>query len=140
MSISQSTLAKTLFSFGAVVFILMGTLGLSHFGMNMKMDMDGNMDMSDCFMPGMAAICNMSLLEHITTWQHAFLAPPQQYGILSLLLLFVFVLGAGHVRWQYPLPKNILQALRSRVAQSYSLPATPLQELFSDGILNPKLF
>ncbi len=140
MSIPQSTLAKTLFSFGAIAFLLAGTLGLSHFGMNMKMDMDGNMDMSDCFMPGMAAICNMNLLEHITTWQHAFLAPPQQYSVLSLLLLFIFALGAGRVRWQYPPPKDVYQFSWGYRAQSYSLPATPLQELFSDGVLNPKLF
>jgi hypothetical protein len=140
MSISQSALAKILFSFGAVAFLLVGALGLSHFGMTMKMDMNGNMDMSDCFMPGMAAVCNMNLLEHITTWQHAFLVPPQQYGILSLLLLFIFALGTGRVRWQYPPPENRVQTLWSRVAQSCSLPATSLQELFSDGILNPKLF
>ncbi len=43
--------------------LLIGASGLPHMGMTMTMDEHGNMTMSDCLMPGITAVCNMTPLQ-----------------------------------------------------------------------------
>lgn len=123
-----------------MTLVLLGGLGASHFGLNMKMQMDGSMS-SNCFMPGMtAALCQMNPLEHIASWQSMFTMLPSQNDIVSLLLLLLTsLLGLawiGRIPIRAPSPR-ISTAQRFR---REPFPPNPLQELFSSGILNPKLF
>jgi len=143
MSFSGKKLARTLLALGVVALLLSATFGIPHLGMTMTMDMDGNMTMSDCLMPGMTAVCNMTPLAHITTWQSAFAGLAQQYGTVFLLLLLslaVVAMRVGWIRQQYPPPEALLKSFRRYVEKSRSLPVAILQELFSNGILNPKLY
>lgn len=137
----SGTYARSVLAVGLAVFLLVGVMGLPHFGMSMSMDEHGNMTMTDCYMPGMTAMCNMSAIEHIASWQSAFASIVQEYGstLLLLLLFAVIAIAIVWVRQQYPPPKN-LNVYRYRVRQEHRLPPAPLQELFSSGILHPKIF
>ena len=132
-------LAKAVFAIGMTAFLLIGVLGLSHMGMTM--DADGHMTMDNCpFMSGMG-ICNMSPLEHIAMWQNMFTTIPHELNqTLALLLLIVSALGIAWVRYLFPPPR---EPVRQRIYYSYRehVPVLNiLQELFSSGTLNPKLF
>lgn len=133
---------RTFLTLAITSFLLMGARGLPHFGMNMEnMDMDGNMTMTDCYMPGMATICNMSPLEHIASWQGMFASlPTQSSGITLLLLLLSTVIGFVWTRQIHSPPlelRTFSQFLRQR---EYVPLHSPFQELYSSGILNPKVF
>ena len=140
MIFSGQKLTKIIFTLGVAVFLFTGFLGLSHF--SMTMNREGKMTMSDCpFMNGMA-ICNMSILEHIATWQSMF-AHIQQLQNPMLVLLFLLSLSLAMVSWikrLYPPPKNMLEQCASFFGCEHVLIIKPLQDLFSNGILNPKLF
>lgn len=82
------------------------------------------------FMPGGTALCALSSLAHLTLWQSAFTAT-----LVTVLSMLVFLTFA---RPEFPHLEE-KQRYRWRVRRT-SLPATLFQELFSNGILNPKLF
>ena len=126
-----STLVFTLLFLGAMFG------GLFH--MTMGMDMTGNM--SDCpFMTHEEVLCSMSVFDHLSSWQTSFLAI-----IPSLLLLLSALVAAVLV---FSVAPNLLSKQKfrelslSRVVlhRIYSYFYRPLQELFSSGILHPKLF
>jgi hypothetical protein len=132
---ASSNIAKILLSFGLVAFLLLGTFGFSHAGMT---EMDGQM--VDCpFTPGVA-ICNMSPLEMISASQSLLTTLPQQQDTLSLLILLLAAALALAVFWRpfvSPRPE-VSYVLRQR--REYIPVSNALQELFSNGILNPKLY
>ena len=135
-----STTGKGLLILGLVAFLSLGSFGMSH--STMSMGPDGSMTMTDCNMPGMTAICNMNPLEHIAMWQSMFTTTLQQNGFdLLVLLLAAFTLALVWTRLLRPQlqPEKVLtfSTIRSR---GVSLPSPLFQELFSSGILNPKLF
>lgn len=112
--------------------LLAGSLGISHMGMSM--DMEGNM--TDCpFMPGVS-ICTMSPLEMIGALQ-SFLSNVTLNQDLSLLLVSVaLILNVFPKFFSPPRP-----TLRHRISQKNLVSHFNfLQEAFSDGILNPKLY
>ena len=133
-------LAKIIFMLGIAVFLLAGFLGLSHFGMTMNMD--GDMTMSDCpFMSGIA-ICNMSILEHIATWQSMFahIQQPQNPMLVLLFLLSVSLVMVGWIKRLYTPPKHSFKQCTYFFNREHILIIELLLDLFSNGILNPKLF
>ena len=131
--------AKTLFTLGLIVVLLMGFLGTSHMGMTMGPD--GKMTMADCpFMSG-SGVCNMSPLEHVAMWQNLFANIPQKLDPVSMLLLIALaVIILISPRFLYPPPNKLLTQLRYYSRHKRAPILTLLQELFSDGILNPKPF
>ena len=120
-----------------LVLLLLGTAGVLHFGMTM----DGGGKASPCPVVGNGAMCPMNPLEHITASQSAFTATLTQHrGLALLLIIFAVVLVVG--LWRPLYTKRALQALRTwgyRLRKEFQV-ITPLQEAFSNGILNPKLF
>ena len=84
------------------------------------------------FMSEQAALCVTSILEHIKHWQTAFAAVLFEIFTLCALALFL----------QRPLLGMLLAPERIRWRAHTDSPARPtlLQELFSRGILNPKVF
>lgn len=116
------------------LFVLAGSLGVPHVGM--QMGPDGSM--SDCpFMPGVS-ICDMSLFDMLSASQGLFgdVSLGQDFTLLVLLISGFFVLGTL-LRWFSP-PNHILRyRLRYRVE---SFLYNFLREAFSSGLLNPKLF
>lgn len=130
-----------LMTLAVLAILLIGVSGVPLLGMDMTMGENGTMTMSDCYIPGMTAICNMTAIEHIASWQGTFVSIVQGYSS-TLLLLSLFVAVAFAVVWarqQYP-PSRSLATYRYRVREAHSLIPKQLQELFSQGILNPKLF
>lgn len=87
------------------------------------------MAMSDCpYMAGQHAMCSMDTFSHITAWQNVV------NTILSetlLLIIFVAIL----VPWPLVINTSPPSALRRRPERKISL----YTELFSQGILNPKI-
>lgn len=117
--------------------LAVGFLGTIH-SFGMEMSRDG--EMSGCLFIQEAAICNMNTLEHIATLQAMFTSIPNVSNILFVLaglLLVVFVRthfrpsdpdNPSYTRKKYPLNFTSLSIYNS------------LQELFSRGILHPKLY
>ncbi len=121
----------------AIVFFL-GTMFFSLFHMSMGMDMFGGMN--DCpFMVHEEVICPMDLADHLGAWKSAFLAVVPTLAILLVVSMAIFVaLIAPNLlrRIQYASPPQS----RWLKVRTYTFSYRPLQELFSNGILNPKLF
>lgn len=141
MVFANQRLWKLLFLTGVIIIFLTGAIGLPHFGMAMEMDMDGNMTMTNCYMPGMTAVCNMSALEHIAGWQGMFTSLLSQNLALALLfLVLAVVLGFVWLRQAYSPPQRVRTSFRFSRRREYIPLHSSLQELFSNGILNPKVF
>lgn len=136
----EQKLVRILLALGIAAFLLTGFLGLSRFSMNMNMD--GNMTMSDCpFMNGMT-ICNMNILDHIATWQNMFahILPQHNSTAVFLLLLSLSLVTVGWIKRQYLSPEDHFNQFSYLSDSEYVPIVKPLQDLFQNGILNPKLF
>lgn len=112
-------------SFGGIALLSLAFLGAStHDGAGMP----------GCpLMPAQAVVCTMTALDHIVAWQGMVTAVPQAAFLLLAALAFL-------VAW----PRLVLTLHPSwgeeRFASREETPPIPLlQELFSRGILNPKL-
>jgi len=84
-------------------------------------------------MPAQAVVCTMTALDHISAWQGMFAAVPQP---LVAMLLAAFALVAAWPRLALALQPR---GAPLRTTQESRVPIPLLQELFSRGILNPKL-
>lgn len=119
--------------------LFLGTMFFSLFHMSMGMDMTGGM--SDCpFASHEEVICPMNLVDHIGAWKSVFSS-----AVPTLTLLLAVAGVAALVASVAPnLLKKIQYASpplpRWLKARTYTFSYRPLQELFSNGILNPKLF
>ena len=82
------------------------------------------------FMPGEQAICPMGLLEHITSWKNIF-------AVLLPSVLLILLLTSLAVNLKLYLLKLLFAFQRFKLqVPHFSL--NLFQELFSQGILNPK--
>lgn len=123
-----------------IAFLSFGFLSISHTVTSMGSD---GMALSNClFMSEQATVCDMSPLEHIAAWQSMVTIAPQQNSIsLLMVLLAALTLALVWTTWYWPRfehkPQLRLSAILYR--ENY-LPPPLLQMLFSNGILNPKVF
>jgi hypothetical protein len=88
---------------------------------------------------GVAVLCTMSPLEHIEAWQDMFLAIPVTSIILLCIVALAFAVPFLYSpKWSPPRLRAFeftpLYTTQKLSFQSY------IQEAFSSGILNPKLF
>jgi hypothetical protein len=137
MMLSRDAFARPIISLGIIALLSMSFFGVFYF--SMSMGADGKM--SDCpFMPGMS-VCPMTPFEHASTMQGLFTSIPVQQDAFTLILAAAFVAVVG-LTWlkQFFIPLE--RARSSGYFYRYRDPSIPrkLQELFSQGILNPKLF
>ena len=125
---------------GIFLIIFLSVLALSLFHMpTVGLDMGGAT--TGCpFMAHEATLCSMSVLDHVGAWKSAFLAVVPGFALLLLVLVGTIVwlavapnLLVKQKYWTLPLRKKIS-------ARIYTFSYRPLQELFSSGILHPKLF
>lgn len=120
------------------MFVL-GAMFASLFHISMGMDMMATG--SDClYMSHQETLCPMNVLDHLGAWQSVFLSVIPSIVLLmvaaSAVSLAVFTLP--HLLSPKPSPIPILyRQLRER---TYSFTQRFLQELFSNGILHPKVF
>src|SRR3989338_9044020 len=130
------TYRLSILAIAALALILISHTGIFHVGMNMQ-----DSSMFFCPFMGEDAICNMNPLEHIATWQSAFTTTAPGKGVVSLLvLLFASLLVLQ--TWKHILSRRRdppIQAFRVRYKVYFPLTSS-LQEAFSNGILNPKIF
>lgn len=122
-----------------VFTFLLGAMFVSFFHMSMGMNMtDG---MSDCpFMAHEKVICSMSITDHIGAWKSAFLAvTPTLVLLLSAAGAVAFVASvAPHL---FALKRRLIPILHKQLRErTYTFSYRPLQDLFSSGILHPKVF
>ncbi len=117
----------------------LGALFFSLFHMSMGMDMSGAM--TDCpFMKHGEVICPMNFADHIDAWKSAFLSVVPTVTLLlvavgmALLVVSVAPNLLRKIKYASPPPQRWL------AARTYSFSYRPLQELFSNGILHPKLY
>lgn len=108
------------------------------FQMDMSMNtMDGQ---ANCpFASHSMSICQMNPLEHIAEWQSMFTMLPVQNLLSLLFALFALLVISKFTDWG-----KFLRAKPSRLSLKnqtlYRQIFNPLQEAYSRGILNPKLF
>ncbi len=122
----------------AMLLVFVGVLFFSLFQMSMGMSMTE--DTAGCpFMSHEESLCSMSIIDHFGAWKDAFLAVVPSVSLLALavsVVLFIAIPG------QFSL-KILLRTRKyfyARINQVLAFPQRALQELFSAGILNPKLF
>ena len=125
-------------SFTLLTFFL-GTMFFSLFHMSMGMDMSGRM--TNCpFMSHEEVICPMNLADHIGAWKSVFLSvAPALTLLLAVAGVAVFVAAVAPNllrKIQYASPP----LCRWLETSTYTFSYRSLQELFSNGILNPKLY
>jgi hypothetical protein len=93
------------------------------------------------FMNESAVMCSMDPIQHITAWQHMFTATPEFGALLLLALIIAIALARTNLlSWLWKIPELELTHRRiPRSVERYNS-RSYLQEIFSQGILNPKLF
>jgi hypothetical protein len=110
-------------------------LGLLHTPSDM--DMSSSAGMSDCpFTAHDNVICGMSFTNHISVWKTTFLS------VLPTLTLLLIAAGTA-ILIVFFNPRLKYSTLRSFIyikEYTYTFTYRPLQDLFSQGILHPKLF
>ena len=125
----------------AVTAVFLSVLFLSLFHMPAGMDMSGNM--SGCpFMSHEEVLCSMSTLDHVSAWKSVFTVIAPSFTLLLLVLALaaveiVFAIAPNLLSRQRYRQKTLSREIRDRI---YTFSYRPLQELFSNGILHPKLF
>lgn len=132
-------LKKISVSFGLLLIIFMSIFGMmffQHGGMGQKAQA------SMCpFMPDTTVVCKMTPMEHIEKWQSMFASLPASDFLMTVILLVVSAIFIFSYiffsNFLDPLVSIVFVRLRSR--QIFKIP-NPLQEAFSNGILNPKTF
>jgi len=129
----MKTIASTMLLF------LLGTMFVSLFHLSMGMDMTGGM--TDCpFVTHAEVICQMNVADHIGAWKSAFLSVvPALTLLLAVAGIAILVASVApnllrKIQYASPPSSRWLQA------RTYTFSYRPLQELFSSGILHPKLF
>ncbi len=134
-------LLKSTFSSRVAMFVFVAFLGIGFFGASGGMEMGKNGKMSDCLFNTGASICNMNALEHISAWQSTFTSLPFKnislfvvFLLLSVFELFFFSKFLNIVN----LKSDSIHSQRFR--ENTFLIQNKLEEAFSNGILNPKLF
>jgi hypothetical protein len=122
-----------------ILLFILGTMFVSLFHMSANMDM--SMGMTDCpFMSHDEVICPMNLADHIGAWKSVFLAVAPT--------ITLFLAAAGLLATAVTVAPNVLRISKRILCKQYCYPPErtytfsyrPLQELFSKGILHPKLF
>jgi hypothetical protein len=107
------------------VFLTVGSVGI--------MAMSGHHHEPGCpFMPGEQVICQMDVFDHISAWQSTFAS------ILPTIVPLILLVGIVSVFWKYDSPPDRLVRISLARWREQSARVSIIQELFSNGILNPK--
>ena len=128
------------------VAVLTSLVFLSVFGISMSMRMNASpngVSMEPCpFTQSQSSICPMNIFEHIQAWQKAFRALPAKSFVLSVMsLAYLFFIAAFLVKKLRELleRENFRKFLYYERRRNKPL-FNNLVYLFSQGILNPKLY
>lgn len=135
--IKPTQLSFYIFTLALVMFLLVGFCGaFFSFGM----EMDGH-EMMGCPFMGEAAICTMTVFEHLSIWQNIFAAIPQNVGnwITLLLALAILLPIIMFNRYRASVFYNLQHVIdRFRMSQLFDSIRNYLGFAFSQGILHSK--
>lgn len=113
------------------VFVLSAFIAVGVFGI---LGIKGHHHEPGCpFMPGEKVICEMNIFEHISAWQQSFT------GIVPALMVILLAAITLWFLWKQEWPPDIPILLRVRIISRNSDIPNLYKELFSRGILNPKI-
>ncbi len=122
----------TLFMF-VMGSMFMGLFNMSH--------MDITVGMSECpYMAHEQVLCPMNLADHIDAWKSIFLST---ISVLTLLIgaagmtVLIISVAPNLLGRNFYVLQCLCRWLKSKI---YTFSYRPLQELFSNGILHPKLY
>jgi len=119
-----------------ILSLFLGAMFLSLFQMSFSTDMSHH-GMEDCpFMSHSEILCSMNVTDHIEAWQSVFSSLINIFTFLILSSVGTLALPAFFLKKYNPFPP-LYRKIRKHI---YTYFYRPLQELFSNGILNPKLF
>ena len=140
MEIAIKTLGRYFIILGLISFLLLVLMGPSHAMAGMERDSDGAM--GGCLFTGMVEICQMTFAEHLLQWQSLFEMTVSKNAraivlLLGIMVVAVFVFkrhllmrfGYYTTRWR----------LYVRHHPNFKL-FFHLRDVFSRGILNPKVY
>ena len=132
---SISTHKKILASLVLAAFLIVGLFGLFHFAMNNGGDTLG------CPFMNITALCAMNPFAHIAVWQNMFVAsfPKEIFSLLAIAVLIVLFAFTSRSFWRSDQTALLFIRIRRPAPQTF-IARNPLQEAFSSGILNPKIF
>ncbi len=123
----------------AIALIFISLFGIIHASSDMQMNGKGHM--TGCFFDGHTELCTMTLIEHIQTWRNLFTARPLKYGTFFVLLLGLAFAWFFSFRRHYLFDAKRIMRQKFRYFQRFVFPfSSLLQEAFSQGILNPKIY
>ncbi|MDP3794860.1 MAG: hypothetical protein Q8R13_02955 [bacterium] len=129
-------------SLNLIIFVLASFAFMSLFGVNMGMEArDGQMSFCP-FMANEVSICQMSVTEHISQWQRAFLGVPSKTNFLAFALILAAAVLITFAKSLFQ-PKKLTElAARLFAYHKEHLVRVfdPLLIAFSDGILNPRIY
>lgn len=135
-----SQMVKNKVAGGILLAVFLSVLSLSLFHMPAA-GMDMSADTSGCpFMAHETTLCSMSVLDHVGAWKSAFLAVVPGFTLLLSVLVGAIVLLSVAPNLLLKQRYRILPLPKKTNERTYSYSYRPLQELFSSGILHPKLF
>jgi len=122
----------------AVSFLWFGTFGLFYH----MSEMGHGGSMGGCLFNGGLELCSMNLPEHMVLWQGLTSGLPQLGFSYILMLLAISALLATFLRYRlWEFPGRILFWLRLYLKQHPQISLfNYLREVFSGGILNPKIY
>lgn len=120
---------------GLILVFLTGSMFVGLFPMSMDMDTTG------CpFMAHEEVLCPMDLADHIGAWKSAFLAVTPTIFLL-LVMASAVALATSFVPHLFVSKLRPIPLLRRQLRErTYTFLYRSLQELFSSGILHPKVF
>lgn len=125
-----------------IIFVLVSFAFMSILGVGIGMEMTDGQMYSCPFMAGQTAICQMSITEHITQWQEAFLGIPikTNFFVLIIVLLAIVVISFAKAFSQLEKLTELATRLSAYYKAHFVKIFVPLLIAFSDGILNPKIY
>lgn len=119
-----------------ILAFLLGAMFVSLFHVSGGMNMSGGM--TDCpFMVHEEAVCAMNLTDHMSAWKSVFFVTVSTIVLLIIAVVCITLLAPNLLRRILYTSPPTLVWLQTRI---YTFTYRPLQELFSNGILHPKVF
>ncbi len=132
MATKLSTKVNTFLLFLIVFFLVLNMGG----AFSAHMMMDG--DMTPCPYMGMASLCTMTPLEHLSGWQNMFSIPLQESVTLMLLSIIILSLVWLFTYYLFKPPQSL-----SRVFSRYRYKEkilNPLELAFAQGLIHSKAY
>lgn len=124
----------------SATILVLGILYILSFGILMGMETDRHGDMATCPLTVASSLCRMNFSEHLSMWQSMFTATLDNGTLLLIVGLLVLAIALAFKS----LDTYQDQKFKSYQFYSYkhqkNLVFNKFLELFSQGILNPKIY